>query len=76
MFDSDIYLVLGVIVAAFAVPAVLSAFADSRPPRAAAVAAVVGGGLIVYAMATRPGGYTPGQIPEAFARVLGHILNH
>ncbi|MFD2174579.1 hypothetical protein [Rhodobacter lacus] len=74
MLDADIYLVLGIIVSAFAIPGVLSAFAESRPPRSAAVAVLVGGGLILYAFATRPGGYTPAQIPEAFTRVLAEIL--
>ncbi|MBZ4023870.1 hypothetical protein CKO11_15565 [Rhodobacter sp. TJ_12] len=73
--DADLYLVLGIIVAAFAIPAVISAFADSRPPRAAAIAVLVGGGLILLAFIAHPGGYTPGQIPEAFARVIARLLN-
>lgn len=73
--DSDLFLVMGVIVAAFAVPAVISAFSDSRPPRAAAIAVLVGGGLILLAFVTKPGGYSPGQIPEVFARVLARVLN-
>ncbi|KQB11651.1 hypothetical protein H9N28_15360 [Rhodobacter capsulatus] len=76
MLDSDLFLVLGILVSAFAIPAVLSAFADSRPPRAAALAVMIGGGLILLAMATKPGGYTPGQIPETFARILARFLNH
>ena len=75
MFDSDLLLVLGVIVAAFAIPAVITAFSDSRPPRAAAIAVLVGGGLILLAVVSKPGGYAPGQIPETFARVLNRLLN-
>lgn len=73
MLNSDLYLVLGIIISAFAVPAVISAFADSRPPRAAAVAVLVGGGLIVLAFVRHPGGYTPGQISAVFARVLARL---
>ncbi|MGD9916741.1 MAG: hypothetical protein AB7U46_01895 [Paenirhodobacter sp.] len=73
MLDSDQFLVLGIIVAAFAIPAVISAFSDSRPPRAAALAVLVGGGLILLAFLSRPGGYTPAEIPEAFARVLARM---
>lgn len=73
MLNSDIYLVLGIIISAFAVPAVISAFSDSRPPRVAAVAVLVGGGLILLAFVSHPGGYTPGQIPEVFARVLARL---
>lgn len=73
MLDSDLFLVLGVIVSAFAIPAVISAFSDSRPPRAAAIAVLVGGGLILLAFLSHPGGYTPRQIPEVFARVLARM---
>ena len=76
MLDSDLFLVLGIIVSAFAIPAVISAFSDSRPPRAAAVAVLVGGGLILLAFASKPGGYRPGQIPEVFARIVARMLNH
>jgi hypothetical protein len=75
MIDSDLYLVLGVIVSAFAIPSVLSAIADSRPPRAAAVVVVIGGGLILLALLSKPGGYAAAQLPEAFARVLARVLN-
>lgn len=73
--DSDLLLVIGMIVGGFAIPAVLSAMSDSRPPRAAAVAFVIGGGLILAAFMTRPGGYSSGQIPEAFIRVIARFLN-
>ena len=73
--DSDLFLVMGIVVAAFAVPAVISAFSDSRPPRAAAIAVLVGGGLILLAFLSKPGGYAPAQIPEVFARVVARLLN-
>ncbi len=75
MIDSDLMLVLGIVIAAFAIPAVISAFSDSRPPRAAAIAVLVGGGLVLLAALSNPGGYSFGQIPEVFARVLARILN-
>lgn len=75
MFDSDLLLVLGIIVATFAIPAVVSAFSDSRPPRAAAIAVLVGGGLILLAFLSKPGGYAPGQIPDVVARVIARLLN-
>jgi len=76
MLDSDLYLVIGIVVSAFAIPSVISAFSESRPPRVAALAVAVGGGLILLALWSKPGGYSPGQIPEVFARVLARILNH
>lgn len=73
--DSDLLLVIGLIVAVFAIPAIVSAFADGRPPRAAAVAVVIGGALVLSALVIRPGGYTPAQIPEAILRVVARVLN-
>ena len=35
---------------------------------------MVGGGLIVFAMLTKPGGYAPGQIPDVVARVVAGWL--
>jgi len=75
MVDSDLFLFLGMIVATFAIPGVVAAFADSRPPRAAAMAILVGGGLILFAFLTKPGGYAPGEIPDVFLRELARILN-
>lgn len=75
MIDADLFLVLGIVVAAFSIPAVLSAFSESRPPRSAAIAVLVGGGLILLAFVAKPGGYAPEQIPEAFTRVVARLLN-
>ncbi|WP_415183330.1 hypothetical protein [Phaeovulum sp.] len=72
--DSDVVLVLGIIIGALSIPAVISAFSDSRPPRAAIIAVVVSGGLILGAIVTKPGGYSAGQIPEVFTRVIAGIF--
>ena len=42
MIDSDVLLVGGLLVAAFAIPAGFSAFSEGRPPRAAAAALALG----------------------------------
>jgi hypothetical protein len=73
--DSDLFLVLGLIVGAFAIPAVFSALSDGRPPRAAALAILVGGGLVLLAFLSKPGGYSSTQIPDTFIQVLARFLN-
>lgn len=73
MLDSDLFLVLGVVVLTFAIPAVISAFSDSRPPRVAAVVVLLGAGLLLLAFFSHPGGYRLQQIPEVFARVLARM---
>lgn len=73
--DSDLLLVTGLLIAAFSIPSIISAFADSRAPRAAAVLIVVGGALVLTAIMTKPGGYTAEQIPHVFALVFARVLN-
>lgn len=73
--NTDVILVAGLVVGALAIPSALSAFAESRPPRAAAGAILVGGGLIIMAFMLKPGGYTAAQIPGVFSRVITGILH-
>jgi hypothetical protein len=72
--QSDYFLVFGLIVAAFSIPAAFSAFSDSRPPRAAAIAIMIGGAMVLIAFLSKPSGYQPQQIPEVFARVFASIV--
>ncbi|MFM2354928.1 MAG: hypothetical protein RLZZ528_664, partial [Pseudomonadota bacterium] len=46
-----------------------------RPPRAAAVAAVVGGALMVVALVLHPGGYQASDLPDVARRVFDRYLN-
>ncbi|GAA3861909.1 hypothetical protein [Celeribacter arenosi] len=72
--DTDLFLVLGSIIALLSVPAVIGAFSDSRPPRAAAILLMLGGGLIVLAITQHPGGYTITDLPDTVYRVIGRIF--
>jgi len=72
--DSDLMLVVGLALVAFGIPALVSAFSDSRPPRAAAAAFVLGGGLITYAVMTNPGGYEIGDIPDVVMDVIAGVI--
>ena len=74
MLTQDLLLVIGLIIAAFAIPSILGAIADRRSPRTAAIAVMVGGGLIALAYSQKPGGYTIEEIPEAFVRVVAHYI--
>lgn len=67
---ADLIMVLGVSILALAFPAAVGAFSRSAPPRAAMLALFAGGCMIVYANATRPGGYTAAEMPDLFVRVL------
>jgi len=72
--DPDVMFVLGCIIAVLAVPAIISAFADGRTPRAPALIVLIGGGMIGYAMVERPGNYNLDTLPDTFARVFASLL--
>lgn len=67
--DPDVFLVLGLVIAGFSIPSIMSAISDGRAPRASAVTILIAGGLVLLAMQTKPGGYTLNEIPDAFVRV-------
>lgn len=73
--DSDLVFVVGLIVTVFAVPPTLGALMEGRAPRAAAIMILIGGGLLVLAINEQPDGYSIGEIPDVFVRVVGRYIN-
>lgn len=72
--DADLYLVIGLVLAALSVPSILSAFSDKRAPRASAITILIGGGLILFAVQSHPGGYALAEIPDVLVRVAARFL--
>ncbi|MEQ6202020.1 hypothetical protein ABMC88_03100 [Sulfitobacter sp. HNIBRBA2951] len=72
--DTDLALVIGLIVAAFSIPSILSAISDRRAPRASAITVLIAGGLIVFAIQGKPGGYQLAQIPDVFVNVIARFM--
>ncbi|WP_037228349.1 hypothetical protein [Roseobacter sp. GAI101] len=68
--DTDLALVLGIALAALSIPSLVSAFSDSRAPRASVLTILIAGGLIVYAVLSHPGGYALADIPDAVVHVI------
>ncbi len=71
--NSDLYLVIGIVLGVLAVPSMLSALNDGRAPRAASILVLIAGALIVLAFTKKPGGYEVQDIPNAFFRVIGQF---
>ncbi len=67
---TDLIMVLGVIVLFLGFPSAVGAFSRGAPPRAAMLALFGGGCMIVYANASRPGGYSVAEMPDLFMKVL------
>lgn len=72
--DPDLALVIGIILAVFSVPSVLSAFSEGRAPRVAAFTIVASGALILWSLSSQPEGYRIQDIPDAFVRVIARYL--
>ncbi len=72
--NTDVFLVFGLIIIAFAVPPTLGAFFDSRAPRTPAILILIGGSLVVLAVTQNPGGYSIYDVPDVFVRVIGQFF--
>lgn len=67
---TDLIMCLGVLAIFLAFPAAVGAFSRGAPPRGAIVSLMLGGSMIVYANASRPGGYSFEEMPGLFLRVI------
>lgn len=72
--DIELIFVLGCIVSAFSIPAIVSAFSDGRSPRYPALIILIGGLMIGYAVNERPGAFSAESVPDVFARVVMHYI--
>ncbi|MDE0851935.1 hypothetical protein [Yoonia sp.] len=73
--NTDMIFVVGFIIVVLSIPAIVSAFSDSRTPRVPAIVVLIGGLMIGYAMNERPSAYSFETIPEVFVRVIGKVMN-
>jgi hypothetical protein len=72
--DPDVLLIAGLVLACLTVPSFFAAYADRRSPRGALAFLALAAALVLWAFVSRPGGYSPADIPQALLRVLARIL--
>ncbi len=72
--DSDLALVIGLVLGVFAVPSIVSAFSEGRAPRVAAFTIIAAGSLMVWAINKKPGGYSINEVPNTFVSVVARFL--
>ena len=72
--DTYFMLVAGLLICVLAIPSLLSAFAESRAPRAGAIMVLIGGVLLVAALTKNPRGYTFDEIPDVFVKVISRYI--
>ncbi|MFU8779243.1 MAG: hypothetical protein ACNA7M_16515 [Roseovarius sp.] len=73
--DPDLAIAIGMVLGVFSIPSILAAFSEERSPRVAAFALVVSGGLVVWAISAKPGGYSFSDLPEVLVRVVARLVN-
>lgn len=73
--DIDLIFVLGIVIGAFGVPALVSAYSEWHLPRRAAMLFMISGAMITYAMYLRQEPYVLENLDEVFVSVLARYLN-
>jgi hypothetical protein len=73
--DPDLAFIIGIFLAVFSIPSIMSALSDGRSPRVAAVMIVAGGALVVWAIRNNPNGYRFSDIADTLLRVVGKYLS-
>ncbi|MEM1373206.1 MAG: hypothetical protein AAGF78_02360 [Pseudomonadota bacterium] len=66
--DPDLWFVIGVVLAILCIPSLFSAWTDGRPPRASAITVLIAGGMIAYAVLTKPSGSSSTRSPPSSPR--------
>ena len=72
--DTDLILVIGIVITVLSFPSLLAAYAESRAPRAGAIMILIGGVLIIVALTRHGQGYTFADIPDVFVRVISRYI--
>lgn len=72
--DPDLVFVIALVLGAFSIPSMLSAYSEGSAPRVSALVIVLSGVMIVWAFNEKPGGYDFASIPETFMNVVGQYL--
>lgn len=72
--DTDVILVVGIVLVALSLPLLLRAFSESDAPRTGVILLAAGVVLFVLAQVRHPSGYSFSEIPDVFVRVIGHYL--
>ncbi|WP_292289374.1 hypothetical protein [Marivita sp.] len=68
--NPDTFFVIGLVLSVLSIPAVVSSISNGDRPRIATITLMVAGGMIVWAISNKPGGYPIESIPRVVAQVL------
>jgi len=72
--DTDLVLILGLILIGLAIPAAMSSHSDGRRPVAPIATILIAVGMIVYAQLSHSEGYALRDVPDVFYTVVGRYI--
>lgn len=73
--DTDLFVVVGLVVAALSIPSAVVAFAETRMPTVALIIAGMGAATATAGVLGSPNGYSLSRIPHSFVEILARIIN-
>jgi hypothetical protein len=73
--DTDLFVVVGFLLAALALPSALASYAEGIFPKTALTILVLGTIIALSAAMLSPDGYSFGRIPHSFIEILARIFN-
>jgi len=72
--DTDLVLTTGIVLLILTIPSLLSAWVEGRVPRVGTILVLGALGMIIVAVANRPGGYGFGEIPGIMLGVFSRLI--
>ncbi len=72
--DTDLMLVVGSLALVLAVPSLMSAWIEGQVPRIGSILVLIGGVLVVVALANHGRPYTFAELPDVFLRVFARWM--
>lgn len=73
--DTDLFVVVGILLAAFALPSALASYAEGVFPKMALTTLAFGAFIALIGAVFSPDGYGFSRIPHSFVEILARILN-
>lgn len=73
--DTDLFVVMGLITALVAVPAIISAVVEQRVPYIGLASVTIGCALLGAGIVFSPDGYSLARLPHSFVEILARIFN-
>ena len=73
--DTDLFVVVGFLLAALSIPSALASYAEGIFPRLALVTLLLGVIIGLSGAMISPDGYSLGRIPHSFIEILARIFN-